>query len=84
MFRRGEPDFMGKEADVMARSFRTLQSIRLEPDGSEFVLVLTATLGTEITVERVPLGEIDQEELITALESALADIRSQKTVPSAA
>ncbi|MBX9654489.1 hypothetical protein K2Y11_12815 [bacterium] len=68
----------------MARSFRTLQSIRLEPDGSEFVLVLTATLGTEITVERIPLGEIDQEELITALESALADLRSQKTVPSAA
>lgn len=68
----------------MARSFRTLQSIRLEPDGSEFVLVLTATLGTEITVERVPLGEIDQEELITALESALADLRSQKAVPSAA
>lgn len=68
----------------MARAFRTLQSIRLEPEGTEFVLVLTATLGTEISVERVPLGEIDQEELIKALESALSDLRSQNVLQSAA
>lgn len=68
----------------MARSFRALQSIRLEPDGSEFVLVLTATLGTEITVERLPLGEIDQQDLILVLESAMADLRSQTDLQPAA
>jgi len=68
----------------MTQSYRTLQKIRLEPEGSELVLVLTATLGSETTVERIPLGEIGHEELLAALESALADLRSQTILQTAA
>ena len=61
----------------MTQLHRTLRSIRFEQQGSEFVLVLTATLGSEIAVERLPLGQANREELVATLESALADLNAQ-------
>jgi hypothetical protein len=65
------------EALMMTQSHRILRSIRFEQEGSEFVLVLTATLGSEISVERLPLGQACPAELIATLESALADLNTQ-------
>lgn len=60
---------------------RTLHSLRLEEIHGEIVLVVTASIGSELIIEQCGLGPIDVADLAAQLDAAVRELQNRISSP---